>query len=132
MTATTFQQRIARIEQRQPATPEFAPVRFAPSPAKAARQRRRRRPGAARNLVSMATGGLLGTLMGVLVQGAVLDGAPWGPGTAHNELVGLLGVGGLLASLPLVLLSVYLRRHHPGFFFFAVAYAIMVISIVLV
>lgn len=32
-------------------------------------------------------------------------------------------MGGLLGALPLVLISVYLRRSRPGFFFFSVAYA---------
>ncbi|MBJ6370347.1 hypothetical protein [Sedimentitalea arenosa] len=131
MTATTFQDRIARIEQRRPAQPQFTPKRFAPPPERAARLQRRRRPGARRNLVSLATGALSGILAGVLVQGAVLTGAPWGPGTPYNELVGLVGVAGLLAALPMLLLSVYLRARRPGLFFFSAAYALMAISVAL-
>ena len=132
MAATTFQERLARIEKRQKPTPEFNPVRFAGTQKSAKKKYMRSRRGAGQNLVSMATGGLLGILMGVLIQGAVLPGSPWGPGTEYAEILGLAGLGGLLIALPMVLLSVYLRQSRPGFFFFSVAYAVGVIATVLI
>jgi hypothetical protein len=132
MAATTFQERLARIESRQASIPEFKPVRFATTkratPRKAPRGRRR----TMRNLVWMGTGGLFGLLVAALVHGATLPGSPWGPGTGHDEIVGLVGLTGVLLSLPTVLLSVYLRRARPGFFFFAVAYAVSVIGTMLI
>ncbi len=132
MAATTFEERLARIEQKRPATPEFTPTRFAGLTKPAKPKRVRQTGGVGKNLVSMATGILLGILMGVLIQGSVLPESPWGPGTEYNRILGYAGLGGLLLSLPMVLLSVYMRGRRPGFFFFSVAYAVGVIATVLI
>ncbi len=132
MAATTFQERLARIEQRQEPTPEFVPMRFAQSQKKRRKTQSRRRRGAGQNLVSMATGGLLGALIGVVIHGATMAEAPWGPGTQYNELSAMIGLGGLLLSLPMTLLSVFMRSSKPGFFFFSVAYTVLVIAAVLI
>lgn len=133
MTATTFEERLARIEKRLPEPQEFTPIRFAATQGKHRPKAAMRRPrGVGRNLASMATGTLSGILIGVLIQGAVLPGSPWGPGTAYGELVGMAGMAGFLLSLPMVLMSVYLRRTRPGFFFFSVAYAVAAIATALI
>jgi len=132
MAATTFQERLARIEKQQPPTPEFTPARFAQPRKEKRKLKAYRHRGAGQNLVSMATGGLLGGLIGVLVQGAAIDQSPWGPGTQFNEILGLAGLGGLLVSLPMLLVAVYMRQTRPGFFFFSAAYAVAVIAVSLV
>lgn len=130
MAATSFEDRVARIDQRCP-KPEYSPIRFAQSPERVRKQKQLSSPAVGRNLATMAIGAVAGALMGVLVQGAVLPGSPWGPGTQYGALLGLIGLAGLLASLPLALMSVYMRRRRPFFFFFSAAYAISVISIAL-
>ncbi|MDK3072528.1 hypothetical protein QO034_05330 [Sedimentitalea sp. JM2-8] len=132
MTATTFQERLARIESRRPPIPEFTPVRFAGSRRAALGRGLRGRRRTGRNLAWMGVGAVAGLLMAVLLHGATLPGSPWGPGSGHDEIVGLVGLGGVLAALPTVLLSVYMRVAKPAFFFFSVAYAVAVIGAVLV
>lgn len=130
MTATTFEDRISQIEKRRP-NPEFNPIRFAQTAGAAPKRRRISNAAVGRNLAAMALGTVAGALVGVVVQGAVMPGSPWGPATQHGALIGMFGLGALLASLPLALVSVYMRRRRPGFFFFSAAYAIASISVAL-
>ncbi len=125
MVATTFQERLARIEARQ----NLTPVQPCAGPVTSGRPAgRASAPAPVRgNLAWFALGAVLGVLMGVLMQGAVMPGSPWGPGTEYGVILGMAGMGGLLAAPPLMLVSVYLRRARPGFFFFSVAYGAAVI-----
>lgn len=112
--------------------PEFTPERFAGTRREASGRDLRGRDRSGRNLVWMVIGAVFGLLMACLLHGATLTGSPWGPGTGHDEIVGLVGMVGLVAALPTVLLSVYIRVAKPAFFFFSAAYALTVIGAVLV
>ena len=131
MAATTFEERLARIEERNGPVPEFKPARFAEQAVKPRRVRLSRSRRSSRCLSRTCIGLICGVSVGVLLQGAVLPGSPWGPGSGFAELAGLTGVIGLIAALPLVLMSLGLRRRRPGLFHFSIAYAVSVISVAL-
>jgi hypothetical protein len=127
MATAEFHARIQRINKK--------PIQRIPVAAKAATLKskaphKRTADGSAigEHIVSSSVGIGIGLLIAIVNLGAVRDDSPWGPGTEISEIVSLVGSVGVLATVPMIVLGLFLRKSKPDFFFFSMAYSIAVIA----
>ncbi len=126
MATANFQARIERIQNAQNNAPMTKKASFRTpgigGVAAVMQTKRRRRHPVRDHITSIALGLVIGGLLGVLLMGLSMEGAPWGPAGQFHTIAYYATMGGLGLAPLLVFLSVIMATKRPGFALFTLAY----------
>lgn len=117
-----FAERIKKLDGRPSASsmPNPGPVHDIPK-TRAQMRAGQQSPTMMSKLVPFVIGAILGVICAIVLDGAMKEFSPWGPGTAMNTPALAVGFGGFILAFLGLFVGAAIRKTRPGLMFFSLA-----------